>query len=143
RGVLVGEQPHADRDHALRGGQGAERLAIGHDRAEGVALTAADPLGVGLGAGRRRGGAVVHAGRSGGSRTTASRSPRSTQVSVARWQAAPAWSTRTRSVSPSQSRATERAHWTWPLVSPLRQYSPRERDQLVAPPVVRAPSSAS
>src|SRR5699024_12570736 len=107
----------------------ADGLALGDDPSEGVALAAADALGVGVGAGRRRGGLVVHAVRSVGSRTTAPRSPPSKQVSVPRWQAAPAWSPRTRSVSPSQSRATERTHWTWPLVSPLRQYSPRERDQ--------------
>src|SRR5699024_6493773 len=155
-GVLVGEQAHAHGDHALAGREGAERLAVGDDHAERVALAPAHLLrvrggavGVGTGGsgsggvrsavgggrggaggiGRRGGGQVAHAVRSVGSRTTASRSPSSKQVSVPRWQAAPTWSTRTSRVSASQSRATERTHWTWPLVSPLRQYSPRERDQ--------------
>ena len=39
------------------------------------------------------------------------------------WQAAPTWSTRTSSASPSQSSATDRTCWTWPEVAPLRQYS--------------------
>ncbi|CPU66472.1 Uncharacterised protein [Mycobacteroides abscessus] len=59
------------------------------------------------------------------------------------WHAAPTWCTRTRSASPSQSSATERTTWTWPDVSPLRQYSWRDRLQNVTRPVVRVRWSAS
>src|SRR5699024_11424441 len=52
---------------------------------------------------------------------TAPRSPASKQVRSPVWQAAPTWSTRTSSASPSQSSATERTCWTWPEVAPLRQ----------------------
>src|SRR5690606_15949962 len=62
--------------------------------------------------------------------TTAPRSPpASKHERVPVWHAGPTCSTRTRSASPSQSSATERTCWTWPEVSPLRQYSCRESDQ--------------
>ena len=51
------------------------------------------------------------------------------QVRVPVWQAGPVWSTCSRTVSPSQSTATETTAWRWPDVSPLTQYSPRLRDQ--------------
>ena len=78
-----------------------------------------------------------------GSPTTAPRSSASKQVRSPVWQAAPTWSTRTSRASPSQSRATDRTCWTWPEVSPLRQYSPRLRDQNVTRPSVRVRRSAS
>ena len=52
------------------------------------------------------------------------------------WQAGPSWSTLTSRVSPSQSRRTSLTHWRWPEVSPLTQYSCRDRLQYVARPVV-------
>src|SRR5690606_10244651 len=124
-GVLVGQQPHRDGDDPLACGELAEGFAGRGDLAQRGALTAAGALGIGLGAGV----VVGHRERSFSVSTAASRSPPSKQVSVPRWQAAPTWSTCTSRVSPSQSRATERTNWTWPEVSPLRQYSPRERDQ--------------
>ncbi len=51
------------------------------------------------------------------------------QVWLPVWQAAPVCSTVRRIVSPSQSAATETTRWWWPDVSPLTQYSFRERDQ--------------
>ena len=51
------------------------------------------------------------------------------QVGVPVWQAGPVWSTRTSSVSPSQSSRTSRTRWVWPEVSPFTQYSPRLRLQ--------------
>ena len=52
------------------------------------------------------------------------------------WQAAPTWSTLSSSVSPSQSRRTSLTYCAWPEVSPLTQYSWRERLQYVARRVV-------
>src|SRR5690606_19114511 len=101
---VVGEEPaHDGDDPAVVGGELAERREVRRGRA---------PL--------------AHAG----SPTTAPRSPpASKQLRVPVWHAGPTCSTRTRSASPSQSRATERTCWTWPEVSPLRQYSCRESDQ--------------
>ena len=62
-------------------------------------------------------------------RCSASRMSSSKQVRAPVWQAAPVWSTRTRTVSPSQSRATDLTCWMWPEVSPLTQYSCLLRDQ--------------
>ena len=45
------------------------------------------------------------------------------------WQATPFWSTRTSSVSPSQSIRRSTRVWMWPDVSPLRHGALRERDQ--------------
>ncbi|OLT55202.1 hypothetical protein BJF88_07085 [Cellulosimicrobium sp. CUA-896] len=59
------------------------------------------------------------------------------------WHAAPTWCTRTSSASPSQSSATDRTSWTWPEVSPLRQYSRRDRLQNVTRPEVRVRCRAS
>ena len=51
------------------------------------------------------------------------------EVRLPVWHAGPAWSTTTRSASPSQSSRTSWTFWTLPEVSPLTQYSRRERDQ--------------
>ena len=59
------------------------------------------------------------------------------------WQAGPSWSTVTSSVSPSQSSRTSTTRWRWPEVSPLTQYSWRDRLQYVARPVVSVRCSAS
>src|SRR5699024_11303839 len=67
----------------------------------------------------------------------------SKQERVPRWQAASTCSTRTSTASPSQSRATDFTYCTCPEVSPLRQYSPRERDQNVTRPSVRVRWRAS
>ena len=72
------------------------------------------------------GGAVSTADRaaSSGSSTWASK-----QVRSPVWQAGPSWSTLRRRVSPSQSSRTSLTHCRCPDVSPLTQYSPRERLQ--------------
>src|SRR6185437_1926147 len=77
--------------------------------------------------------------------TTGSSRSASKHVRVPVWHAAPICSTRTSRVSPSQSRAAPRTYCTWPDVSPLRQYSCRERDQNVTRPsvMVRVNASAS
>jgi hypothetical protein len=67
--------------------------------------------------------------RAGAGAQPSGRAPASKQVRSPVWQAAPVWSTRTSTVSPSQSSATERTCWTWPEVSPLTQYAPRLRLQ--------------
>src|SRR5215472_3263814 len=67
----------------------------------------------------------------------------SKQVRSPVWQAAPTWSTRTRTASPSQSRATDLTHCWCPEVSPFTQYSWRLRDQYVHRPVVRVRCRAS
>src|SRR5215213_1227757 len=59
------------------------------------------------------------------------------------WHAGPICSTRTRSVSPSQSAVTERTCWTWPEVSPFCQYWPRERLQNQVRPLARVRRTAS
>ncbi len=59
------------------------------------------------------------------------------------WQAGPSCSTWTSSVSPSQSSAAPRTYCALPLVSPLRQYSWRLRDQKVTRPSVSVRRSAS
>src|SRR4051794_20172800 len=88
----------------------------------------------------RRGDAGGHGA---GTPTTTSRTSASKHVRSPVWQAAPSWSTRTSTVSPSQSRATDLTHCWWPLVSPLTQYSWRLRLQYVQRPVVRVRCSAS
>ena len=45
------------------------------------------------------------------------------------WQAGPVWSTISSRLSRSQSTRSSTRRWTWPEVAPLRQSSPRERDQ--------------
>ncbi|OEI69630.1 Uncharacterized protein Cus16_0238 [Curtobacterium sp. ER1/6] len=59
------------------------------------------------------------------------------------WHAAPTWCTVTSRVSSSQSSAAPRTYWACPEVSPLRQYSCRERDQKVTRPSVRVRRRAS
>src|SRR5690606_37674108 len=107
---VVGEEPADDRDDPAVGGELAEGGQVRRGRA---------PLG------------GAHAGSPAAvSPTTAPRSPPASQhVRVPVWHAGPTCSTRTSSASPSQSSATERTCWTLPEVSPLRQYSWRERDQ--------------
>ncbi len=51
----------------------------------------------------------------------ASRTSSSKQVSAPVWQAGPVWSTRSRTVSPSQSSRTSTTRWVCPEVSPLTQ----------------------
>ena len=51
------------------------------------------------------------------------------QESVPRWQAGPVLFTRITRASRSQSAVTSTMCWTFPLVSPLRHSSCRERDQ--------------
>src|SRR5690606_35694860 len=118
-GDVVGEETAHDRHDPPGRGGGAEL---------GQARPRLAPLG------RLR----AHACSCGASATTAPRSPpASKHVRVPVWHAAPTWWTRTRTASPSQSSATERTCWVWPDVSPLRQYSCRERDQNVTRPLVR------
>src|SRR5690606_869765 len=70
-----------------------------------------------------------HDGAPGRSPTAAGRTSASQQVRSPVWQAAPTWSTFTRTASPSQSSATDLTHCWWPEVSPFTQYSWRLRDQ--------------
>jgi len=108
RGVPVGQQLPADRDDTAVLRQLAEGVRIGGDGARGHGpqpSARARPL------------------QDSGS------SPASKQVRSPVWQAAPTWSTLTRIVSPSQSRATDFTCWTCPEVSPLTQYSRRLRLQ--------------
>ena len=67
----------------------------------------------------------------------------SKQVRSPVWQAGPSWSTLTSRVSPSQSSRTSLTHWRLPEVSPLTQYSWRDRLQNVVRPVVSVRRSAS
>ncbi len=100
RGQLVGQQAPHHRDHPAVGGQLAELRQRGPGRPPRERLRD-----------RRRHGP-----------TTAPRSPpASKQLRAPVWHAAPTWSTRTSSASPSQSSSTDFTCWTFPEVSPLRQ----------------------
>ena len=108
----VGVRCPTARHPGLAAGDGSQRCggeAQQHDRAEGVA---------------RRGSHLVLVPGQPSTRWTRSASK---QVWSPVWQAAPTWSTMKSSVSPSQSRRTSLTHCTWPDVSPLTQYSRRER----------------
>src|SRR5690606_7905910 len=102
-----------------------------------------DPMTRGQGGvelGARRGGHGIDSSRNpmvGSSGVT------SKQLCAPVWQAGPCCSTLTSSVSPSQSRAAPFTYCRLPLVSPLRQYSWRLRDQKVTRPSARVRRSAS
>ena len=67
----------------------------------------------------------------GSARTTSSPSRTAVKKQLGRlvWQAGPVWSTISSRQSRSQSTRSSTSRWTWPEVAPLRQSSPRERDQ--------------
>src|SRR5699024_6419248 len=112
------------RHHAAVGGHGEKVLPV----RPGL------PPGQRIGRGGGRGGHEITAG---------SRPPASKQLWVPVWQAGPCACTWISTASPSQSSSTPRTSWILPEVSPLRQYSPRGRDQNTTRPVVRVRCSAS
>lgn len=65
------------------------------------------------------------------------------QLVVPRWQAGPMGRTATTRASPSQSGVTETTLSRLPLVSPLRQRPPREREKKVASPEAMVSSRAA
>src|SRR5699024_1734948 len=132
RGLRVREDGPHDRDHPVAGGEVAELLEC---RGGGTHPRIRPPSPDGSS------WLVWMTG------TTDQSSPRSVSVSkqlkVPLWHAAPVWSTRSRTVSPSQSISTARTCCTCPEVSPLTQRCPREREKYTPRRVASVSASAA